>query len=332
MHPQSAIRSVLTAALAARSFNAKVVAKSSCVLIPSAKQIIPKRAVTAAAAAARPASIDMARDSFSVRSAVVRSAGGRLGRRRRPWGKHMGERHFGIRASTSTRAGLALRLLVLSASGPSFISKCSTTDAFVSKPLPLNHRVDQNVEFIPGTRKRRRPGTFAFSSTYRQLKNNNNGQEGGESLDPDAEPFDNEDFMMDYWDEEYMDGEFDDDMDGIVDLYPDDGLALFNSDGQGEELLSAESLSNVFGNLTLAATPSVAEQPDIAYFYLKDKIGLSDETMWKITFEAGTVLGLTAETLDWKISVLRRNMKLSDDDIREIINKYPECLQCFDEI
>lgn len=49
--------------------------------------------------------------------------------------------------------------------------------------------------------------------------------------------------------------------------------------------------------------------------------------MWKITFEAGTVLGLTAKTLDWKISVLRRNMKLSDDDIREIISKYPAILQ-----
>ena len=203
----------------------------------------------------------MVRDSTSARSVVVRYVGGRVGRRRRPRGKHMAERHIGIRPNptTRTRAGLALRLLVLATSGPSFISKCSTTEAFVSKLFPSTHRIDQHVEFVPGTRKRRRPGTFPSSSTYRQLKNNNNGQEGGESLDPDAEPFDNENVMMDYWDEE-----FDDDMDDIVDLYPDDGMALFNSDGQGEQLLSAESLSNVFGNLTLAVTPSVAEQPDIA--------------------------------------------------------------------
>lgn len=312
---------------AVRSSNARVVAKSSCVLIPSARQITPKRAVTAVAGAARPASIDMVRDSTSARSVVVRYVGGRVGRSRRPRGKHMAEQRIGIRPSPTTRTGLALRLLVLAASGPSFISKCSTTEAFVSKLFPSTHRIDQHVGFIPGTRKRRRPDTFASSSTCRQLNNNNNSQEGGESLDPDAEPFDNENDIMDHWDEEYMDEEFDDDMDDIVDLYPDDGLALFNSDGQGEQLLSAESLSNVFGNLTLAVTPSVAEQPDIAYFYLKDKVGLSDETMWKITFEAGTVLGLTAKTLDWKISVLRRNMKLSDDDIREIISKYPAILQ-----
>ena len=247
----------------------------------------------------------------------------------------MRERRIGIRQSTA-RAGLALRLLALSASGSSFIPKCSTAEAFVFKSLPSEYRVNHHVDFLPGTRKRRRPGiAVQSSSTCRHLKNDNNNnnnnnnirQEGGGSLDPDAEPFDNENTMMDYWDDEYMGEEFDDDLDDIVDMYPDDGLALFNSDGEGEQLLSAESLSNVFGNLTLAVTPSVAEQPDIAYFYLKDKIGLSDEAMWKITFEAGTVLGLTAKTLDWKISVLRRNMKLSDDDIREIISKYPAILQ-----
>lgn len=314
-------------ALVARSFNARVDAKGSCVLIPSVKQTTPKRAVTAVAGAARPASIDMVRDSTSARSAVARSVGVRSGQRRKSRDVHMGERHIGIRSSTTRRAGLALRLLALSASGSSFISKCTTTEAFVSKQLPPTYRINHHVKFIPGTRKRRRPGTFASSSTYRQMNNNNGGQEGGESLDPDAEPFDNENFMMDFWDDEYMDEKYDDDMDDIVDLYPNNGLALFNSEADSEQLLSAESLSKVFGNLTLAVTPSVAEQPDIAYFYLKDKIGLSDETMWKITFEAGTVLGLTAKTLDWKISVLRRNMKLSDDDIREIISKYPAILQ-----
>ena len=29
-------------------------------------------------------------------------------------------------------------------------------------------------------------------------------------------------------------------------------------------------------------------QPDIAYFYLQNTLGLSEETMWKITLEAGS--------------------------------------------
>jgi len=31
--------------------------------------------------------------------------------------------------------------------------------------------------------------------------------------------------------------------------------------------------------------------PDIAYYYLQNTLGLSEETMWKITLEAGSVLG-----------------------------------------
>jgi hypothetical protein len=56
----------------------RAAAKSSCVLVRSARQTIPKFAVTVAVGAAQPASIDMDRDCTSARSAVVRYAGVRV--------------------------------------------------------------------------------------------------------------------------------------------------------------------------------------------------------------------------------------------------------------
>jgi len=152
-----------------------------------------------------------------------------------------------------------------------------------------------NLAVYSGSRrKRRRPGIDLYLRSTR-----NNSPE------------------LDYQEEDGME-------DDIIDAFPYNAIEL--TDPSDDSTLSTPSLDNVLGNLNLTVASSSAEQPDIAYFYLKDKIGLSDETMWKITFEAGSVLGLTAKTLDWKISVLRRNMKLSDDDIREIIRKYPAIL------
>ena len=66
--------------------------------------------------------------------------------------------------------------------------------------------------------------------------------------------------------------------------------------------------------------------PDIAYYYLKNTIGLNEEIMWKITLEAGSILGMTPANLKKKISLLRRTMDLSDEDIREILGKQPAVL------
>ena len=66
--------------------------------------------------------------------------------------------------------------------------------------------------------------------------------------------------------------------------------------------------------------------PDIAYYYLQKTIGLSEETMWKITLEAGSVLGMTPRNLEKKVSLLRRTMDLSDDNVREILEKQPAIL------
>lgn len=66
--------------------------------------------------------------------------------------------------------------------------------------------------------------------------------------------------------------------------------------------------------------------PDIAYYYLQNTIGLSEEIMWKITLEAGSLLGMTPTNLENKVSLLRRTMNLSDEDVRVILAKQPAIL------
>lgn len=66
--------------------------------------------------------------------------------------------------------------------------------------------------------------------------------------------------------------------------------------------------------------------PDIAYYYLRNTIGLDEDVMWKITLEAGSLLGMTPRNLEKKVSLLRRTMDLSDEDVREILGKQPALL------
>jgi mTERF domain-containing protein len=67
--------------------------------------------------------------------------------------------------------------------------------------------------------------------------------------------------------------------------------------------------------------------PDIAYYYLRNTIGLSEEIMWKVTLESGSILGMTPRNLEKKVSLLRRTMNLSDEDVRVILGKFPTLLQ-----
>eukprot|EP00557_Chaetoceros_sp_GSL56_P012899 CAMPEP_0176482726 /NCGR_PEP_ID=MMETSP0200_2-20121128/3531_1 /TAXON_ID=947934 /ORGANISM="Chaetoceros sp., Strain GSL56" /LENGTH=656 /DNA_ID=CAMNT_0017879065 /DNA_START=91 /DNA_END=2061 /DNA_ORIENTATION=+ len=70
----------------------------------------------------------------------------------------------------------------------------------------------------------------------------------------------------------------------------------------------------------------IAPASEIAYFYLQDTIGLGPDIMWKISNDAGSVLGFTVKNLEQKISLLTRMMNLSQDDVKEIITKQPSIL------
>ncbi len=57
---------------------------------------------------------------------------------------------------------------------------------------------------------------------------------------------------------------------------------LFDS---GDRIYPTDTLPVIGLNFTQSLVP------DIAYYYLQNTLGLSEETMWKITLEAGSVLG-----------------------------------------
>ena len=58
------------------------------------------------------------------------------------------------------------------------------------------------------------------------------------------------------------------------------------SRGYTSSVLSSQTTLVNIGSIGLNSTQIVA--PDIAYFYLQNTLGLSEETMWKITLEAGS--------------------------------------------
>jgi mTERF domain-containing protein, mitochondrial len=66
---------------------------------------------------------------------------------------------------------------------------------------------------------------------------------------------------------------------------------------------------------------------DLSYFYLSHELGLSEEAMWKITDEAGSVLGMYAHTIQTKVNVLRSTMGLTDEELRHVITSQPTLLQ-----
>jgi hypothetical protein len=110
---------------------------------------------------------------------------------------------------------------------------------------------------------------------------------------------------------------------------------LWGVDGEEEEEDVIEIIDDEddLGTFDLASFPKIsldefrAASSNVSYFYLRNELGLSEEAMWKITNEAGSVLGITTATIRRKVDVLRDNMNLSDDDLRSIIERQPTILQ-----
>lgn len=136
--------------------------------------------------------------------------------------------------------------------------------------------------------------------------------------------------------EDFLLNEFDDSM-MIMD---NDDFMTFDSDGP-DVFLNEEDLSQLYydydeidSNSTLPATLNISSPSpslsfvtsELSYFYLRDELGLSEDVMWKITNEAGSVLGMKATTVKTKVAVLRRAMNLTDNDIRQLISSFPPLL------
>ena len=65
---------------------------------------------------------------------------------------------------------------------------------------------------------------------------------------------------------------------------------------------------------------------NIAYFYLRNEVGIPEDDMWKITHEAGSILGMTANNLRRKVHLMTRLMDLADDDVRTMLMRHPAVL------
>jgi mTERF domain-containing protein len=92
----------------------------------------------------------------------------------------------------------------------------------------------------------------------------------------------------------------------------------FYDDDDYSPLSTAESFS--------LETLNAAGLTGVSYFYLRNELGLSEQAMWRITYQAGSALGMTAKTVKKKVEVLRQRMSLSDKDIRSLLERQPTIL------
>ena len=100
-------------------------------------------------------------------------------------------------------------------------------------------------------------------------------------------------------------------------------IASSSSSGGVQSLLKDPiQLDFVLNDLDLTALSS-----KVSYFYLHHELGLSEDIMWKITHDAASVLGMTANNIRQKVQVLQFAMDLSIDDIKSIIERQPSLLQ-----
>ena len=98
-----------------------------------------------------------------------------------------------------------------------------------------------------------------------------------------------------------------------------------NREDAEDEPDGEEIIDSVYDGLSLDNL-SATFAANVSYFYLKDELGLSDKAMWKVTYEAGSALGMSASTIRSKIECLRDHLDLSDGDINTIIERQPTLL------
>ena len=95
----------------------------------------------------------------------------------------------------------------------------------------------------------------------------------------------------------------------------------YEEDNNNEKSNSKDSNPLPLNSLNLAPAS------EIAYFYLKNEIGIPEYEMFRIIDKAGLVLGFSVANLREKVGVLRELLNLKDDDdMRTIIVKHPSIL------
>jgi mTERF domain-containing protein len=133
----------------------------------------------------------------------------------------------------------------------------------------------------------------------------------------------------------------DEDLDLLED--PDDGTSNVSSYDDPDLAYVEQATDDACASAQVTATPrlslpffpstaaavagsSTSSSNFVSYFYLKDEVGLSEEVLWKITFEAGSALGMTAATIRKKVELLRNLVGLSMEEVRTVLGRHPALL------
>ena len=94
----------------------------------------------------------------------------------------------------------------------------------------------------------------------------------------------------------------------------DEGSSILGGEGGVSKPLSTQDLTGL--------------SSDLSYFYLRDELGLGEDVMWKIMSHSGSLLGMKASNLRNKVELLRKTIKLSDEDLRLLLSDMPGLLRC----
>jgi mTERF domain-containing protein len=108
----------------------------------------------------------------------------------------------------------------------------------------------------------------------------------------------------------------------------DDDEELFEVEAEDLEEVEVDTAVPRNSSFNVLSLEDISQtfSPNVSYFYLKNELGISEEGMWRITYEASSALGMTATTIRHKVDVLRNTMNLTDEDVRSLLERHPTIL------
>jgi len=177
---------------------------------------------------------------------------------------------------------------------------------------------------FPSFQKRSILSLYASSDPLRKKIGNLNGFESSSYVDLDE-------LWNDEWlDEEptYVDGDEPEAFlseDDLSELY---GIEIQSSSSDKTPLSSSSSSNGTTSPQIISLKDMNNLASDLSYFYLRDEIGLGEDIMWEIANSgASSILMMKVTNICQKVDLLRKMMKLSEEEIRKLLSAHPGLLQ-----
>lgn len=92
-------------------------------------------------------------------------------------------------------------------------------------------------------------------------------------------------------------------------------------------IAAVDAPNNETIDLPADVVPLDSLSSDLSYFYLRNELGLPEDVMWKITMQAPQVLGMKSSNIRNKVAVLKDQIGLSDEDVRQLVTSQPNVLK-----